>query len=265
VRQRAIGVVHLSTSCVLIITMLRATCVLVAALAACAPRTGARAPLVEPPPTPLPAAGILPAGEQMSWEIYWGGILVGNADLAVTPTEAHSRFSSTMLARTFAKVKYHLVSTLDRGRPTASREGLTMHGEASSVVTAIDGTRYAIDDGPRLAVPGGTPLHTLHTALASVRAWSRADDAPPAYLWFVMRHTLYRLDVERPKRGEAQGHRALEIHGMARALDQSIDPVDVTIWLSATPDRAPLRFVVVAGGERVSAELTETTARFAAI
>lgn len=259
-----IGVVHSGASCVLIITMLRAACVLVAVLAACGPRTGAKAPLVEPPPTPLPAVGILPAGEQMSWEIYWQGILVGSADLAVSQTEAHSRFSTTMLARAFAKVRYQLVSTLDRGRPTASREGLTMKGEASSVTAAIDASRYTIDEGPRLTVPGGTPLHTLHTALGSVRAWSRADDAPPAYLWFVMRHTLYRLDVERPKRGDAQGHRALEIHGMVRALDQSIDPVDVTIWLSATPDRAPLRFVVLAGGERVSAELTETTARFAA-
>lgn len=258
-----IGVVHSRTSCVLIIIMLRAAVVLVAALAACAPRAGAKGPLVEPPPTPLPAAGGLPVGEQMSWEIYWGGILVGNADLAVTQTEAHSRFSTTMLARTFAKVKYQLVSTIERGRPTGAREGLTMKGEASAVTAWIDGARYALDEGAPLTVPGGTPLHTLHTALGSVRAWSRAADAPPAYLWFVLRHTLYRLDVERPKQGEAQGHRALEIHGMARALDQSIDPVDVTIWLSATADRAPLRFVVVAGGERVSAELTETTARFA--
>lgn len=258
-----IGVVHSRTPCVLIITMLRAACVLVAALAACAPRSGAQVPLVEPPPTPLPAAGLLPAGEQMSWDIYWEGILVGSANLSVLPGEAHSRFSTTMLARAFAKVRYHVVSTLDGGRPTGSREGLTMRGEASSVVAAIDGAHYSIDDGPRLTVPGGTPLHTLHTALAAVRAWSRGDDAPPAYLWFVMRHTLYRLDVERPRKGEAQSHRALEIHGMVRALDQSIDPVDVTIWLSTTPDRAPLRLVVVAGGERVSAELTETTARFA--
>ena len=138
-----------------------------------------------------------------------------------------------------------------------------MHGEATSVTASIDGARYSLDDGPRLTVPGGTPLHTLHSALGSIRAWSRGDDAPPAYLWFVMRRTLYRLDVERPRKGDAQNHRALEIHGMVRALDQSIDPIDVTIWLSATPDRAPLRFVVVAGDERVSAELTETTARFA--
>ena len=258
-----IGVVHSRTSCVLIITMLRAACVLVAALAACAPRTGAQVPLVEPPPTPLPATGLLPAGEQMSWEIYWQGILVGSANLSVLEGEAHSRFSTTMLAKAFAKVRYLVISTIDRGRPTASREALAMSGETSSVTAAIDGARYSIDDGPRLTVPGGTPLHTLHTALASVRAWSRNDDAPPAYLWFVMRRTLYRLDVERPKKGEAQNHRALEIRGMVRALDQSSDPVDITIWLSATVDRAPLRFVVLAGGERVSAELTETTARFA--
>jgi hypothetical protein len=220
-------------------------------------------PLVEHPPMPLPAAGIqLAAGEQMTWEVYWQGMLIGSADLAVTTTEAQSKFSTTMLARAFASVRYHLTSTLERGMPTASREGLTMSGEATSIVTAIDGARYAIDEGPQLVVPGGTPLHTLHSAIGSLRTWSRGE-APPAYLWFVLRHTLYRLDVDRPARDEAIGHRALKIHGIVRAIDRSIDPVDVTVWLAATPDRTPLRFVVLADGERISAELTETTSKLA--
>lgn len=235
-----------------------------AVVAACTPHAGSTTPLVEPPPTPLPAAGLqLAPGEAMEWDIYWQGLLVGHADLDVAATEAHSRFSTTALAKAFAKVRYDLITTLAGGAATASREAFELPGDRSSVVAALDGAHYTLDDGPRLAVPGGTALHTLHTAIGSLRTWSRTD-GPPAYLWFVLGHTLYRLDVERPTKDEAQGHRALKIHGTIRALDRSIDPVDLTVWLSATPDRAPLRFVVVADGERVSAELTETTAKVAA-
>ena len=235
------------------------------AVAACGPHPGSTIPLVDPPPTPLPSAGLqLRPGEEMVWDIYWQGLLVGRADLGIGAREAHSKFSTTALARTFAKVRYQLSTTLDRGAATASHESLTRAGQDTSTAAAIDGAHYAIDAGPRLVVPGGTALHTLHTALASLRTWSRGDAPPPAYLWFVLGHTLYRLDVERPTRDEAQGHRALKIRGTARPLDLSMDPVDVTIWLSTTIDRTPLRFVVIADSERVSAELTETTAKVAA-
>jgi hypothetical protein len=239
--------------------VLRTLCTFALVLAACGPRTGSTIPLVEAPPTPLPATGlVLAPGEEMVWDVYWQAMQVGRATLSVGTGEARSSFSTTALARAFAKVKYQLVST-----PTSAREGLTMSGDASSISVAIDGAHYAFDGGPRRAVPGGTTLHTLHSAIGSVRAWSLGD-APPAYLWFVLRHTLYRLDVERPTGDEALGRRALKIHALARAIDQSIDPVDVTIWLSTTPERTPLRFVVVTGGERVSAELTETNAALAA-
>jgi hypothetical protein len=243
--------------------MVRPFCVLVLMLAACGPRPISTTPLVDPPPTPLPAAPLhLPPGEQMEWDVYWEGIQIGDADLTISAGEAHTKFSTTMLAKAFAKVRYQLITTLDRGTPTASREALTMDGESSTLNAALDGPRYAIGDGPRLTVPGGTPLHTLHTALGSLRTWSRGD-APPAYLWFVVRHTLFRLDVERPTKDEALGHRALKIRGTVRAIDRSVQPIDVTVWLSTTEDRVPLRFVVIADGERISAELTETTSKLA--
>ncbi len=239
--------------------MLRTLCTLALLVAGCGPRRGSTTPLGDPPPTALPATHlVLAPGEEMGWDVYWQAVQVGHATLSVRERETRSTFSTTALARAFAKVKYQLVTT-----PTSAREGLTMGGEPSAIVVALDGARYTFDAGVPRTVPGGTALHTLHTAIGSLRAWSLGD-APPAYLWFVLRHTLYRLDVERPISGEALGHRALEVHGTARALDPSIDPVEITVWLAATPARTPLRFVVVANGERVSAELTETNTAVAA-
>ncbi len=232
---------------------------LVLLLAACGPRTGASTPLGAPPPSPLPARDLLLApGEEMVWDVYWQAVQVGRATLSVGTGEARSTFSTTALARAFAKVSYDLVTT-----PSSAREGFAMSGERSSVALALDGAHYAFDGGASRTTPGGAALHTLHSAIGSLRAWSRGE-AAPAYLWFVLRHTLYRLDVERPIRGDAQGRRALEVHGIARAIDGSIDPVEITIWLAATPDRTPLRFVVLANGERVSAELVETNTTAAA-
>src|SRR3954464_15991037 len=106
--------------------MLRAA-LLVLGLAACGPRLHTSAPLVEPPPTPLPATGIqLAAGEQMTWDAYCQGMLIGSADLGVTSTDARALFSTTMLAKAFAKVRYQLTSALDRGMMTGSRQGFTM-------------------------------------------------------------------------------------------------------------------------------------------
>lgn len=233
--------------------MLRTVCALVLVVTACGPRRGASTPLGDPPPTPLPATGlVLPVGEEMAWDVYWQAMQVGRATLSIGAGEARAAFSTTALARAFAHVTYQLVTTA-----ISTREGLSMGGAPSAVVVALDGAHYAIDEGPRRSVPGGTVLHSLPSALGSVRAWSRGD-APPAYLWFVLRHSLYRLDVERPVDGEALGRRALEVHATARPLDPTLDAVEVAIWLSATQARTPLRFVVVANGERVSAELTET-------
>jgi hypothetical protein len=42
-----------------------------------------------------------------------------------------------------------------------------------------------------------------------------------------------------------------------------MDQVDVTVWLSTGADKTPVRFVVETNGERIAAQLTETTATFA--
>ena len=74
---------------------------------------------------------------------------------------------------------------------------------------------------------------------------------------------LYRLDVEPPTRESLDGMRALRVEGVVRALAPTGDSADVTLWLADRADRTPLRVVVVARGERVVAQLSESTASFA--
>src|SRR5262249_18015613 len=112
--------------------MHRTLCALALAVAACAPPSGPTTPLVDPPPTPLPSADLmLFPGEAMEWDVYWQGLLVGHADLAVADASAHSHFTTTALARAFAKVRYDLVTSLIHGAPTAARERFELPGDRS--------------------------------------------------------------------------------------------------------------------------------------
>ena len=71
---------------------------LLVCLAACGPRLATQAPLVDAPPTLLAlTAPQLTRGEEMAWDIYWQGLLVGRAELSVAAREADSRFSTTVL------------------------------------------------------------------------------------------------------------------------------------------------------------------------
>ena len=217
-----------------------------------------------------PSRALMIPGEEMAWDVYWQGLLVGHADLTVAASEVRTRFQTTALARTFAKVRYELVTTFAPGparAPTSAREHVVYGGETTDITARLDGSAIALDAGPARGVPGGASLHTLHSALGALRAWSRDGangGAPSAFAWIEAHGALYRLDVTRPGKGEALGHRALEIHGTLRPLDGATEPLELTVWLAATPDRTPLRVVVVSGDDRVAAELTETTATLSA-
>jgi hypothetical protein len=198
-------------------------------LGACAAPQGVTTETVEPPPLALGVAPTgLVTGEQMVWDVYWQGLVIGRAELRVGAREARSLFTTGTLARAFADVRHELVTSRD--------------------------------DAPSVG-PGGATLHTLHSALGAIRAWSRTG-APRAYLWLIVDGGRYRVDLEPPHRARTDLGRALRVDGIVRPLDAGVAPLEITIWLADTAERTPVRFVVVSGDHRLSAELSESTANF---
>jgi hypothetical protein len=236
---------------------------LVCAVAGCASSADGVAVVAAPAgPRPLPAVTQLVAGEQMVWEVYWRGVLIGNASLAVDARRAHSKFTTGILARALADVRYELETRLTANIAREATELVVLDGETTRTELRLDGARYRINTRPG-DVPGGTALHTLHSALGALRAWA-APNASRAYLWLALRGKLYRLDATPPQAETLDGARTLRVECVVRALDPALDHVDVTVWLSTTEDHTPVRIVVETNGERIAAQLTETTATFAA-
>jgi hypothetical protein len=212
-------------------------------------------------PLALPAETQLVAGEQMVWEVFWRGVSIGKASLSVDADKAHSDFTTTLLARALADVRYELTTRLADHVAHEATELVVLDGDTTRTELQLDGARYRVNARAG-EVPGGTPLHTLHSALGALRAWA-SPNAPRAYLWLALRGKLYRLDAARPVAEDLDGIRTLRVDCVVRALDPTMDQVDVSVWLSAAKDRTPVRFVVETSGERIAAQLTETTATFA--
>ena len=236
---------------------------LACAMVGCATSTRTTARIEAPVgPHPLPVVAHLVVGEQMVWEVYWRGVLIGNASLTVDARGAHSKFATGILARALADVRYELTTTLAAHVARTASELVVLDGETTRTELQLDGARYAMNK-LRGDVPGGTALHTLHSALGALRAWAEPG-TERGYAWLALRGKLYRIDASPPQAETLDGLRTLRIDCVVRALDPTLDQVDVTLWLSASADRTPVRIVVETSGERIAAQLTETTATFAA-
>jgi hypothetical protein len=181
-------------------------------------------------------------GEQTTWNVFWSGVLIGRARLELAAGEARSSFRTGALASVIEPVRHELVSWHAAGRVTAIADSLTIAGRTEQRVTRADGT---------------APLHSLHSALAVVRAWSRGERRP-GYLWLVHQGERFRLDVFAPSRDRALGVAALRVEGVARTGDGA-SAIGFTLWLAANAERTPLRIAIDGG---VSAEAAESTAAF---
>jgi hypothetical protein len=232
-------------------------------LAACGAYRGPATPLPEPPPISLAAtAPQLVPGEQTSWRVFWQTIAIGDVELAIGTRDARTLFRTGGLANLSSPIRYELVTALDRGRVRGVSETLTSEGRTARTEATIDGASFTTREAGLRRVPGGSQLHTLHSALGVVRAWSTTK-APAGYLWLLHQGRLFRLDVFRPVRDEAMGIRSLRIDGVVRALDGA-PKTDVSIWLAANRDRTPLRFELQSEGNTISAEVVESTGSFEA-
>jgi hypothetical protein len=196
-------------------------------------------------------------GEQMAWDVFWQGMAIGHAELALGAHDARVTFRTGTLASALASVSYQLATAIEHGHARSVTEVLTRDGETRRVDADLGAASFTLRRQTPRHTPDGQPLHTLASALGVVRAWSQGAPVQ-GYLWLIHGGELYRLDAFAPVRDEALGHKALRIDAVVRSLDQSVK-LDVSVWLAANGDRTPLRFVVEQGGDRVSAELVETT------
>jgi len=230
-------------------------------LAGCVRKPGTQGPVPEAPPAAL--AGIttrLSHGEEMAWDVFWQGMQVGHAELVTGARDVRASFATGTLASAISRVRYEMTTVIDRGGPRSTVEVLARGGTSERVDAELGAASFTLRGQVPRRTPDGQPLHTLTSALGIVRTWSQAM-APQGYLWLVHGGELYRLDVFPPVKDEALGRKALRIDAVVRAIDRSVT-LDVSIWLARNHDRTPLRFVVEEGGDRVSAELVETTAAF---
>jgi len=229
---------------------------------------GCRDPRIVMKPLPELVAGVARAalaagelllipGESMIWDVHWHGLTIGRAELVVTEREVRSRFKTGRLASSFANVEFELTTILDRSTalPYAASERVVEDGETLRLEPKFDGARVMLGDRA-VQVPGGSHAHTLHSAIGAIRAWTQPD-APPGYLFLVHLGEVYRVDLETPVLEEVQGAHAWRIDCRVRAAK----PISVTIWLTATPERTPIRIEMASGAERVAAELIETSNR----
>ncbi len=205
----------------------------------------------------VPMLMLMP-GEQWTWTIHAKGFTIARADLAVEEhdgqTTVHSRLETGKLVSSFARVRHELATIVDRAGARAATELLEVDGETSQTSVEFRGSRYLAGDKAG-TIPDGNVGHTLHSALGVIRAWA-APDARAGFLYVVHDGGVYRLDVARPFVEDMHGKPTLRIDCRIRGEVQ----VSVTIWISASEDRTPLRFEIGADDVHLTAELLETEA-----
>jgi hypothetical protein len=208
----------------------------------------ARLPELVTPPRPRAITELAPwvIGETLRWEVRAGGLAIGRLELEVGATSVRSHFATNRLASAFARVVHELTTWFDAaGRPQHARDDLELDGARGEIVAVLRGARVEIADRT-LEVPGGNRGHTLHSALAAIRAWAGQASAG-AFLYVVHSGELFRLDLDRP---------LVEAHGLRIGARVREADLGLTIWLRGR-DHVPLRIEVRGDGVRATAELID--------
>ncbi len=240
---------------------------LLSVLAACEPSLQRR-PLPElVRQAPLTAITVpqlmLVPGEQFSWNVNAKGFTIGRADLEVagpadgSPSkmnEVKSRFETSRLASAFARMRHELTTVVDRTGARAATELVQFDGQTSRTTLELRGPRYLAGDKVG-TIPDGNVGHTLHSALGVIRAWA-SPDAHAGFLYVVHDGGVYRIDLAQPIVEDMRGTRTLRIPARIRGEVS----VSLTIWLTDSDDRTPLRLEIGADGVQLTAELLVTEA-----
>jgi uncharacterized protein DUF3108 len=257
------------------------------ALAGCA---GAEAMTLPPQPTPAaqPApiveVGLNP-GESMAYEVHLGGMLAGEAQLAVGQigeVDGHravvvkSRAETAGAAKLVRNIVDEATTTIDMdtGRPL-QLDTLVVMGDKTTTAQAkftgsIANVTYSRNDDPKPHTYrvdfGKVTVHDSHSAMAQMRGWKGAPgDTRSVYV--VGGRRLWRVDVHFAgveTVGSAVGNRrAVHFTGQAyRArpnltLEAATPSRTFEVWLSDDADRVPLKMTAQTELGQVAMDLTE--------
>jgi uncharacterized protein DUF3108 len=260
---------------------------LIVALAGCA---GAEAMTLPPQAKPAVAAtatnevGLNP-GESMAFEVRLGGILAGEAALAVGQSgefEGHRAVvvkSRAATAGAAALIKTIVdeattVIDLDSGRPLKLDTLVIQDGRTTTAQARFTGSlahvTFSRDDDPtphsfKLDF-GAMTVHDTHSAMAQLRGW-RATPGTMKRVFVVGGRRLWRVDVKyigEETIGSVLGNRrAVHFSGASyRASPKFTVEGDkpartFDVWLSDDADRVPLKMTAQTELGEVSMDLTE--------
>jgi len=265
----------------------RARVWVLAALVGCA---GAEAMTL--PQTAKPAAvatvtnevGLNP-GETMAFEVRLGGVVAGEAQLAVGAVGevdgkhavvVKSRAATAGAAAMILKIVDEATTTIDMesGRPMlldtfVEQNGKRTTAQAKFTGTVADVTYTRSDDTTPHNFKlnfGANTVHDMHSAMAQVRGWRPALGTTRS-VFVVGGRRLWRVDVKfagTETVGSALGNRrAIKFEGQSfRAkgnfeIESDKPARSFTVWLSDDGDRVPLKVLAKTELGDVSIDLTE--------
>ncbi|MCE9576582.1 MAG: DUF3108 domain-containing protein, partial [Deltaproteobacteria bacterium] len=228
------------------------------------------APRVVAADAPAPSLGLFP-GEQMSFEVKLGGILIGEASLAVGQpgmVDGHRALAVRSLIATagaaamLKRVSDEATTIIDADHATpltmtsqVTTGGVDYHAEVVFHGGMIDATSTR-SDTPRVGHDhfafGDLIAHDTHTAMAAMRGWEASPGASKT-LWVMGGKRIWKSVVNfdgRETIGTQLGNRAaVRYSGLAwRAngalkVDDGKPARDFVVWLSDDADRVPLKVV----------------------
>jgi hypothetical protein len=246
------------------------------------------------PTTPAAGSGVvdtqsndigLSPGETMSFEVRIGGVLAGEAALAVgeigdfegkraivVKSRANTAGAAALLKRISDEAT--TVIELETGRPlqldTLVEQGsrkTTAHAVFAGNIAEVTYKRSDEAKEQRFKLNFGTQLvHDSHTAMAQIRGW-KAAPGTTRQVFVVGGRRLWRVDVKvlgAETIGSAVGNRrAIKFEGASfRAKPnftvETNKPVRTfTVWLSDDADRVPLKVVAHTELGDVTVDLTD--------
>jgi hypothetical protein len=258
------------------------------ALAGCA---GAEA-MTAPPPVSGPGSSApatvelgLNAGETMAFEVHLGGMLAGEAQLAVGELgtfDGHravvvkSRAATAGAAKLIRNIVDEATTVIDAdtGRPLQLDTLVVMNGKQTAAQAKFTGSianvTYTRSDDPKPHTYrvdfGAVTVHDSHSAMAQMRGW-RGTPGATRSVYVVGGRRLWRVDVKFiavETIGSALGNRrAVHLDGSAfRAkpnltLESDKAARTFSVWLSDDADRVPLKMVATTELGEVAMDLTE--------